>query len=203
MKKRPKKVLPSTFAKILFLVAISILFVSGAENLPSSSADGSNFPSAEIDTQTLLLENDGVELATIVNGVSIEDSYIQEYLKQRRFFNETSFSPINEDVSTIMESGNSVAENVRGYIIKGEKYAIHLIICDEEARACYFRINGVPTGKFVPKDSKSKDGIRFFELDGEFGIEIESIKFNDCGDRHFCDIYWDEENIVNISVVKR
>lgn len=140
-------------------------------------------------------------LATMVNGKSIDDDpYVREYLRLNNNFEELAYETVADMASTTMYAGNSVEETVKGFAINDQLYAVHLIICDEEVKACYFRVNGIPTGAFLAKDDAMHDGTTSFDLDEQYTIEIQRLIFNDCGDRRFCDIYWDERDIVELEI---
>ena len=39
------------------------------------------------------------------------------------------------------------------------------------------------------------DGIQSFDLNEKYVLEIVAIDFDDCGNKRFCDIYWDQKDI--------
>ncbi len=180
---------------------------SSSEIVSETSAEEPNLTLIEEELNesaigTIEEEPEIILLAEEVNGISIEDSYIQEYLELRNDFEDLLFAYLS-DGSLSMKEGNSITEEVKGYIIDGRKYAIHLILCDEEFRGCYFRINGVPTGRLISQDDSRSEGERSFVLDNNYTMDIKSIRFNDCGTRRFCDVYWNEENIVELSITNK
>lgn len=141
-------------------------------------------------------------LAQSAHGQSIEsDSYIQEYLQQHNYFEDLQYTEIVDAATFTLEAGNAIVEDIQGVALDNQGYAIHLIICDEETQSCYFRINGVPTGKFIAKTDTSSDGIKVFEINDGYTIEIVNITFNDSGDKRFYDVYWDKKNIVELKIV--
>lgn len=154
-----------------------------------------------------------LQLARVVHDQSIDDAYIQEYLRQRNDFRTIPHEVVTDSASVIMRNGNNVREDIKGFALNNELYGIHLITCDEEFQACYFRVNGVPTGKMVTVGSTQGNWLsrlfgfneetKFFSLDNDFEMVIKNIKFNDCGERRFCDIYWDVQDIVEVEIKRK
>ena len=156
----------------------------------------------EIKEEVVVIQQ--TQLAQIVHGQSIKDDlYIQEYLRQRNFFENLVYERVNGSTNITLEAGNAITEDIQGVALDGEGYAVHLILCDNEQKACFFRINGIPTGKFIANDGTSADGIQSFDLNEKYVLEIVAIDFDDCGNKRFCDIYWDQKDIVETKIVHK
>jgi len=195
----------------LFICLIIILYLISSRALESSEASLQQ----SIQEETLLASNQEntvieeeiiqpIHLAQIVHGQSIDsDPYIQDYLQQHDYFQDLEYKEVIDSTPLTLEAGNAIAEDIEGVALNNEGYALHLVICDEEQQACYFRINGVPTGKFIATTDTSSDGITSFDLDENYRIEINKIIFNDSGDKRFYDVYWDKKNIVELTIVKK
>lgn len=140
-------------------------------------------------------------LAPVVNGESIDDDpYTKEYLRFHGFFGNLSLETIDKDGGAVFNAGN-VPEDIKGFVINDEVYAIHLVLCAEEHNACYFRVNGVPTGRITMKDSNVNDVAKFFTLKEDYRLEVNSIHFNYCGTYRFCDMRHEAYDLVNISII--
>lgn len=159
------------------------------------------------DQENLTIEEEiaqPITLAQIVHGQSLDsDQYIQDYLQQHDYFEDLDYKEVVDSTPLDLEADNAIAEDIQGIALDNQGYAIHLVICDEETQSCYFRINGVPTGKFVAKDDISSDGIKSFDINDQYTLEINKIIFNDSGDKRFYDIYWDKRNIVELTVINK
>ena len=107
------------------------------------------------------------------------------------------------DVSIISEklaSGNSDHE-LKGLIIGNKKYAFELIACDEKTKGCIFNVNGIQSDMiYLSHDGKSSDS---FSLNDEYEFRIESIVFNFCDHKRFCDTYFEAYDWVNISIERK
>lgn len=134
------------------------------------------------------------ELATEVNGQSIDTPYILSYLETYDNFENIDFREVNEKTNNIMAVGN-MQDNLKGYRLNSKNYAVHLIYCDKENQGCYFRINGVPTGKLAVNNELSS-----FNINENYKLKLNSITFDFCDGARFCDTHFEAYDIVNISI---
>ncbi len=142
------------------------------------------------------------KLAGTVNGVSINSPYIKEYIQAFKNFSEINHEKVT-DKPFVMTVG---AKNklVKGFEINNELYFIHLIYCDRYTDSCAFRVNGVPTNALYNSKVKDRQGKQlFFNLNKEYRMIIESIQFDYCDNRRFCDLYFDTYDVVDVKLVPR
>jgi hypothetical protein len=97
-----------------------------------------------------------------------------------------------------MKVGN-VKEELHGVQIGNERFAIHLIHCDQETNSCAFRVNGKATGLISAKD----DTPNAVALNAQYLLKVDHIAFDYCDGRRFCDHNFQAYDIVNISVLLR
>ena len=129
------------------------------------------------------------ELATIVNGRSIDDDpYIKaEYLPHYNYFADVEFKALSERTAFTLKTGN-VEEKIEGLILNGKKYAFHLVGCHREEQTCTFRVNGMPLSDLHEGDSVA--------LDQEYTMKVKAIAIDWCDDREICDYkYWKYDKV--------
>ena len=112
-------------------------------------------------------------------------------MSRNNHFQNLNFKPIDEEYTTEIKEGYSYFDP-KGYIINNKGYVIHLIKCVRELQGCYFRINGLSTGKLQAGDE--------YTLDETHSLHIESIEYDYCDNKRFCDYYYDAYDRVEIDV---
>lgn len=204
-------------ALMIFFIFIAILTVSALDPsiIPSkNSSENSDFiPEMNsneqneevIETQKIIFgDTKKIPLAQEIDGKSIHQPFIDDYLKARIFFEELYFERIQDSTSKVFYTSNSASSDIRGFILDDEKYAIHLVLCDKEHLSCIFRINGIPTGRITTKDRKfsffGHKEPKSFNLNDGYKIEVNSIEFDYCNNYRFCDMRHEVYDLVNVSI---
>ncbi|MBI2546699.1 hypothetical protein HYV81_05985 [Candidatus Woesearchaeota archaeon] len=132
-----------------------------------------------------------------MNGQSIDTEYIREYLKTYKGFSELQYRNVGkgEIVRQTLAVGNN-EENIKGFEINGKRYVVHLIACDVNYGQCMFRINGLPTGG-IKVHNRNASG---FDLDNTYRVEIDSVTFDYCGTKRFCNLHYEAYDKVEVRV---
>ena len=92
-------------------------------------------------------------------------------------------------------------DNIKGFEINGERFAVHLLYCDSYNRNCVFRVNGVPTGKISVKGTPGRKDS--FALSPEYDLVIDSAQFNFCDNRRFCNLAFEAYDVVGVVVDRK
>ncbi len=181
---------PSQLLLSIFGIILLSYFVLAQ---PKGDTDAETVGEARVTTNIVLAET--------INGDAIDDPYIESYLQQRNNFESIPFDSFGEqnEINYAMRAGN-VLEDIRG-ITDGEKgYVVHLIDCYEEKQACAFRINGVPTGWIVSQEKKSWLQKSTFKINKQLKLKVNSIKFDFCDNKRFCNRFYEAYDLVKISL---
>ena len=147
---------------------------------------------------SLVNETAGPELATIINGKSIDTPYIRSYIILYNNFSKVEFEKVENilEKPVIMKFGN-YNKKFQGTTIDNKNYVIHLVGCDREQKTCNFRVNGILAKELSPY------GTDTFDLDDNYKIKINSIEFSYCDNRRFCDYDFQAYDRVEVEVVRR
>lgn len=137
-------------------------------------------------------------LAETINGKSINTAKVREYLALHNNFTDLNFTTIKDSQkeTTTLKIG-AVHDTIKGYNIEDKGYVIHLIGCQERSNACVFLINGITTQKLSPDNTKG--AANTFQLNDKNNIKINSITYDYCDGRRFCDDHYEAYNIVSIT----
>jgi hypothetical protein len=156
------------------------------------------------DPQVSDIVNETTQLATVINGRSIDTPYIQNYLRTYKNFSNIKYEkiPFNSTTKLRLTVG-AKEDNIKGFEIGSKRYAIHLIFCDHITKTCAFRINGVATGALAAINNLKANITSKFDLDENYALQIENIQFYYCDNRRFCNVHYEAYDIVNISVMPR
>lgn len=148
--------------------------------------------------------NQTPRLASKVNNTSIDTPYITDYLKLYKNFSDIQYERLskNSTVKTRLTAG-AKEDNLRGFEMGYDRYAIHLILCNHNTKTCAFRVNGVTTGALSANSDKNAVVPSKFDLDENSTLEITGIQLDYCNGRRFCNVYYEAYDIVNVTVVIR
>lgn len=143
-------------------------------------------------------------LADTVNNISTNTPYIKQYLELYNDFSDIKYEQVlpNSETRAIMTIGNQ-EDNIKGFEVNGKRYAVHLLLCDYNLQRCFFRINGVPTKALHASKFGQPETQAIFNLDNVYKIKVNSITFDYCDNRRFCNLHYEAYDIVNISVMPR
>jgi len=170
---------------MLFLLVISSLFILGSI--------------------IVLSENKLLIFAKLYNqdNLSFDRTYAEKYLNTYNSFSNIEYKLIvnEESVSTVMKIGSRKEDNIKGFDINGDKFAMHLIYCNRDTKSCALRINGVPTGKLYQKDILDKQNE--FQLNEDYILKINSIEFDFCDHRRFCNVAHEAYDVVDVKIERR
>lgn len=178
------------FAVVLLLITILALFGS-ASSQPQISDD-----------LAAVLSEKNPKLATVINGQSIDDGYIRAYLGAYNYFSDIPYEVVLEGAAgeAVLAVGNQ-EDNIKGFEIEGKRYAIHLMACDYNLQRCSFRVNGVSTGGKHADRFDQNEAVATFDLDDSYRIKINSITFDYCDNKRFCNLHYEAYDVVNVSVI--
>ncbi|MBI3051501.1 hypothetical protein HYY74_03510 [Candidatus Woesearchaeota archaeon] len=168
----------AVFLVVCFLAAATSLIVFAASQPPS-------------------LPNNIAPIA----GFDMANPDVQNYLKANNYFADIPYERLlpGETKQYILKSGN-VQDNIRGVEVAGQKYAIDLVLCNWNEQACFFRVNGKATGGLHEFKPGLTDNVSSYTVNGAFHIKVNSIMFDYCGSRRFCNLHFDAYEIVNLSL---
>lgn len=146
----------------------------------------------------------GVVLAKIVNedNLDFDKGYRNQYLEERNNFLNLNFESVAEEKDDIFTTG-AKNDNLKGYKINNENFAVELITCDSYERFCAFRINGVPTKKIYDFKNFGSARKSAFDIDEGYELKINSVEFDFCDNRKFCHLGYEGYNIVNLSIKRK
>lgn len=173
---------------MLLFILVSVLLILGLAN--AALNDNLGFFSDSSSNK-----NSG-QLAAYVNGKNIFlDEYGKGYLERNSNFSELEFKELTENTKTVSFKTGNIIDNIKGYELDKNKYAIHLIACDRERNTCNFRINGVLAKELGVSST--------FDLDNRYKIKVKSIKIDYCDNRRVCDFLFDAYDLVEVEVEGR
>lgn len=134
---------------------------------------------------------------------SEDSALIERYKKAYNDFDDVDFNTIdsNSKYDFVLKAGN-VPEKIEGVSINDEKFAIHLLVCNQASKNCFFRINGEPTGALYQAED-GENNPNAIALNKDYLLVINNIIFNYCNNKRFCDSYFEAYHIVNLSIIPR
>ena len=139
-------------------------------------------------------------LDTIYNETNLDYDrvYAREYLDLRHNFSDISFKEVTGREDFVLSMGNRV-DDVRGFRINNESFAVHLVYCDEFKKFCKFRINGVISPKmYIPSLGENS-----FDFHQNYTLTIEDAKFNQCDNHRFCHLGYEGYHKVDVRVDRK
>ena len=148
--------------------------------------------------------NKTTQLAKLYNEdlLEFDKDYKTKYLNDNKNFSNINFKKIvNRDDSTFTVGARN--DNIKGFEVDNQSYAVHLLYCISHKRYCTFRINGVPTKKLFSFQDFGNNKKHSFDLDENYILKINSVKFDYCDDRAFCHLGMEGYHVVNVSVEKK
>lgn len=88
------------------------------------------------------------------------------------------------------------SEHIKTYTLGSRSYTLELVLCDEGQQRCVFNLYGEYPYKNIAINEQ-------FNLGQDYYLILNSIVFDFCDDRRFCDIYNDVYDIANFSIFGR
>ena len=147
--------------------------------------------------------NNSNKLAKIYNEdlMDFDKDYRAQYLNDHKNFSNINFKKVvnREDAKFLVGSRN---DNIKGFNVNNESFAIDLLGCNSYSKYCTFRINGVPT-KHMYSIKDFPDRKTSFDLGGQYIMKIENIVFDFCDNRRFCHLGAEGYHVVDIMVEKK
>ncbi|MBI2549432.1 hypothetical protein HYW21_08870 [Candidatus Woesearchaeota archaeon] len=137
--------------------------------------------------------------ARTIHNQTIHTPSIQEYFRVHQNFTNLTYKEFDSYDKTSMKIGARL-DTQRGYIIDKEKYVIDLLYCDRNTKACFFRINGVPTKRLYDPRQSNASKPSVFTLNEDVSLQVASITFNFCDHRRFCNMPFEAYDIVQVEV---
>ena len=104
------------------------------------------------------------------------------------------------EISRDLRIGNFDHE-LNGLILDTKKYVIDLAACDERTKGCILKINGVDTYKIYADNTNKEQNT--FDINDDYVIKINSIIFDFCDNKRFCDTYFEAYDLVNVSIQRK
>lgn len=124
------------------------------------------------------------------------------YLEKNNNFSNVLFANITGKIDFKLNVG-AKQNKTQGISINNSNFVIDLLYCEINGRYCTFRINGVPAAKLHSSEEFGINKQTSFDLDGNYVLKVNSIKFNYCNNRRFCHLGYEGYNIVNVSVERK
>ena len=94
-------------------------------------------------------------------------------------------------------------DKIRGVSINDSNFVVDLLYCKLQGRYCAFRINGVPVARLHSFKEFGNTKQNSFDIDGNYVLKVNSIKFSHCDNKRFCHLGYEGYNIVNVSVERK
>jgi len=197
-----------TLLSLLFgsiLIGASVLNSTDNSSFNStlSNYTGTVSYSVIINNQSSASNNIGT-LAKVFNedNLDFDREFKNEYLSQHNDFSYLNFKSVVNDEDDIFTIGAKNA-NIQGFNVGNKNFAIHLILCNSYERYCSFRINGIPTKKLFSFEEFGNTKKNSFDLDENHTMRINSIDFNFCDNKRFCDFGTESYNILNLTITRK
>jgi len=127
------------------------------------------------------------------------NALVQEYLSSHNI-NQIPYESLTPGTTrnVTLRAGN-IEEKILGFESGQDKFTIHLIHCDQESQSCAFRVNGQATGAL----STAADKANAITINEHYLLKIDTILFDYCDGRRFCDHHYQAYDMVNVSLVPR
>ncbi len=140
-------------------------------------------------------------LAKVFNedNLDFDREYKRKYLDLRNNFSEITFSNITSDVSYTLKVG-AKNDKLRAIKINDNNFVIDLLYCKLQGRYCAFRVNGVPAARLHSFEEFGSDRINSFDIDGNYVLKVNSVKFNQCDNHRFCHLGYEGYHLVDVSI---
>ena len=155
------------------------------------------------DTAPSITTNINRKLAKIHNEelLDFDKQYKENYLKERNNFSDLPFKNVTLKENARFLVGNR-NDNIKGFEVNNNKFAIDLLGCNSYSKYCTFRVNGMPT-KHLYSLKDFPDRKTSFDLDGQYVIKIENIDFDYCDNRRFCSFAYEAYHVVDVSIKRK
>lgn len=142
-------------------------------------------------------------LALVYNqdNLTYDKEYTKHYLNLRNNFSDLKFQRLSANTNFTLSMGNKV-DDLRSFRINQSNFVVHLVYCDEFAKFCKFRINGVPTTKMYVPELVGEGKSNSFVFDKDYIIKINNARFNQCDNHRFCHLGYEGYDSVDLSVEK-
>jgi len=145
-----------------------------------------------------------IVLAKVFNedNLDFDKSYRLKYLNNHKNFSNINFKKVvDRDDNTFTVGSRN--DNIKGFDINNQSYAIHLLYCEPQGRYCAFRINGVPAARLHSFLEVENSKITFFDIDEDYVLKVNSIKFNQCDNKRFCHLGYEGYHVVDVSIERK
>lgn len=183
---------------LIILIAVSAMMLNSAENINFNFLTGL---AVGISTDEVAVGN----LSKVFNqdALQYDKEYAKQYLDWHGNFSQLNFKKISSDNEDFIFSIGNKINDLNGVKINENNFAIHLVYCDEFEKFCKFRINGIPTTRMYIPAVMDYEKINTFDIDGEYQLKINSVKFNHCDNHRFCNLGYEGYHLVNVSVERK
>ncbi|MBI2647698.1 hypothetical protein HYW99_04420 [Candidatus Woesearchaeota archaeon] len=125
-----------------------------------------------------------------------------KYIEKNNNFSKVLFINIAGKTDFKLNVG-AKQDKIRGISINNSNFVIDLLYCEINGRYCTFRINGVPVAKLHSSEEFGTSKQTSFDLDGNYVLKVNSIKFNYCDNRRFCHLGYEGYDIVDVSIDRK
>ena len=143
-------------------------------------------------------------LAKVFNedNLGFDKAYRLRYLQKNNYFSYVKFKNLTDNERYALKVG-AKNDRIRGINISGNNFVIDLLYCELNGRYCAFRINGVPAAQLHSFEEFGTSRKNSFDIDQNYVLKVNSIKFNQCDNKRFCHLGYEGYNIVDVSVEKK
>lgn len=189
----------SDSATIVFNELVSTSLAGNNEIAISESAVETSLPIKQPIETPASAQGLSYPLAEMINGRPINSLEVQNYINWHKNFSSLQFKDITDEsgVSVDMKVGN-FNHRFEGFIIDSREYAFELVACDERTKGCSFKINGIDTEKIYSSETNKTP--KTFSLNDDYEIKINSIVFNFCDHKRFCDAHFEAYDLVDVEI---
>jgi len=176
---------------LLFIALVSsVIFVLGV-TLP-------NTQNSNLDL------NKSIKLAKLYNEDSLDfdRQYRLHYLQKNKNFSDVVFNNITGNTKYTLKAG-AVNERIKSVKLNNQNYVIDLLYCEINGKYCAFRINGVPVPQIRSFEQFGNSKVTSFDIDGNYILKVNSIKFNHCEGTGFCHFGYQSYDVVDVLVERK
>ena len=176
---------------LLFIALVSsVIFVLGV-TLP-------NTQNSNLDL------NKSIKLAKLYNEDSLDfdRQYRLHYLQKNKNFSDVVFNNITGNTKYTLKAG-AVNERIKSVKLNNQNYVIDLLYCEINGKYCAFRINGVPVPQIRSFEQFGNSKVTSFDIDGNYILKVNSIKFNHCEGTGFCHFGYQSYDVVDVMIERK
>ena len=136
------------------------------------------------------------------DNLDFDREYRLHYLQKNKNFSDVVFANITGNTKYTLKAG-AVNERLKGVKLNNQNYVIDLLYCEINGKYCAFRINGVPVPQIRSFEQFGNSKVTSFDIDGNYILKVNSIKFNHCEGTGFCHFGYQSYDVVDVMIERK